>query len=146
MPLIFRNFLFVYYLNSNFQPSTPLVTLYLGNSACAEKNGIVQLWRGGGKQLNWREGQCPLLPRRRTASASRASSNHRRHYCCSLFPKPLHLDLEVLIHRNLFDLFSLNSTVFWYCDIIEPHLLLLNHCDVWYVVRQMFISLNFEIP
>ena len=72
--------------------------------------------------------------------------DHPRHYCCFLFPKLLHFDLEVLVLHNLFDLFLLNSTISWYYHINEPHLLLLNHCDIWYVVRQMFISLNLEIP
>ena len=41
MPFIFRNLLLVHYLNCNFhrfQPSTPLATLYMGNSACAKIN------------------------------------------------------------------------------------------------------------
>ena len=48
MPFIFQNLLLVHFLNSNFQPSTPLATFYMGNSAYAKKIGAIQLGGGGG--------------------------------------------------------------------------------------------------
>ena len=50
MPFIFRSLFLVHYLINNFQPSTPLVTLYMGNNACAKKIGAIQL---GSKLLKW---------------------------------------------------------------------------------------------
>ena len=68
------------------------------------------------------------------------------YYCCLLFPKSLYFDSQILVLKNLFHFFLINPAIFWYCHIIQPYLLLFNHCYIWYVMSQMFICLNFQVP
>ena len=73
-------------------------------------------------------------------------SDHQRHYCCLLFPKSFYFDFQVLVLSDLFHFFLIDSAISWYCHINQPHLLLLNHCYIWYVTSQMLVCLNFKVP
>ena len=71
-------------------------------------------------------------------------SDLHRHYCCLFFPKSFYFDFQVLVLSDLFQSSLINFAIFWYCHINQPHLLLFNHCYIWYVMSQMFVYLNFK--
>ena len=72
-------------------------------------------------------------------------SDHHRFYCCLLFPKSFYFDFQVLVLSDFFHCFLIDSAISWYCHINQPHLLLFNHCYIWYVISQMFVCLNFKV-
>ena len=63
-----------------------------------------------------------------------------------LFPKSFYFDFQVLVLSDLFHFFLIDSDISWHCHINQPHLLLFNHCYIWYVMGQMFVYLNFKVP
>ena len=70
-------------------------------------------------------------------------SDYHWNYCYPLLPKSLYFELKILVLCNIFYLPLLDFTVFWYGYINELYLCLFNHCDIWYIVCQMFVSLDF---
>ena len=68
-------------------------------------------------------------------------SYHHRHYCCLFFSKSFYFDFQVLVLSDLFHFFLIDSAITWYCHINQPHLLLLNHCCIWYVMNQLDVCL-----
>jgi hypothetical protein len=62
------------------------------------------------------------------------------------FPQSFDFYLSILVFADLFQFFLFHSAVSWDCHVNYPYLLLLNHSDVWYVVRQVFVSLYLEVP
>ena len=57
-------------------------------------------------------------------------SDHHRHYCCFLFPKPFFFDFQIKVLSDLFHFFLIDSAISWYCHINQSHLLLFNHCYI----------------
>ena len=55
------------------------------------------------------------------------------------FPKSFYFDFQILVFSDLFHFFLIDSAISWYCHINQPHLLLFNHCYIWYVMSQMFV-------
>ena len=46
---------------------------------------------------------------------------------------------------DLFHFFLIDSAISWYSHINQPHLLLFNHCYVWFFMSQTFVCLYFKV-
>ena len=62
------------------------------------------------------------------------------------FPESFDLDFQILVFLDLLLLLLVDSSVSWDCHIYEVCLRLFHHGDVRYVVGQVFVCLDLEIP
>src|SRR6185436_9973122 len=72
-------------------------------------------------------------------------SNHYRYYIHLPFPKPLNLNLKVLVFGQLFSFLLRNAGVSRYCHINQPDVFLFNDGDIWYIVSKVFVCLELEV-
>src|SRR6185436_19298924 len=73
-------------------------------------------------------------------------SNYYRYYIHLPFPKPLYLNLKVLVFGQLFSLLLRKAEVSRYCHINQPDVSLFNYGDIWYIVSKVFVCLQLEVP
>src|SRR6185436_16120931 len=73
-------------------------------------------------------------------------SNHYRYYIHLPFPKPLYLNLKVLVFGQILSLLWHNAGVSRYCHINQPDVFLFNYGDIWYIVSKVFVCLELEVP
>uniref|UniRef100_H9G445 Septin 5 n=1 Tax=Anolis carolinensis TaxID=28377 RepID=H9G445_ANOCA len=111
------------------------------DDACkSQSGGLFQL-----ADRNFVNVYCFQMPAEIFWHSTQCAAHHRDHLHWFL-PESLKFNLEVLIAAEFFLLFFVNATVTWDGNINDPNLVLFHNCDVWCVVFQNFVSLDWEDP